>query len=150
MTVNKGKELIDLASQPDTVLGWVNREKAIEITSTTQVERILGYDPSKGLPIYLRNGSFGEYVSLGDFPKWPPMSSKEGRLMKQPHHLKVIKVACAYLQAAANPDDDNAMKVILNEPKRGIGKKSIENIEHIAQSEGVSFKEALALSLIHI
>ena len=47
-----------------------------------------------------------------DFPKWPPMSSKEGRLMKQPHHLKVIKVACAYLQAAANPDDDNAMKVI--------------------------------------
>ena len=144
LTVNKAKELIDLASQPDTVLGWVNREKAIEITSTTQVERILGYDPSKGLPIYLRNGSFGEYVSLGDFPKWPPMSSKEGRLMKQPHHLKVIKVACAYLQAAANPDDDNAMKVILNEPKRGIGKKSIENIEHIAQSEGVSFKEALA------
>ena len=144
LTVNKAKELIDLASQPDTVLGWVNREKAIEITSKTQVERILGYDPSKGLPIYLRNGSFGEYVSLGDFPKWPPMSSKEGRLMKQPHHLKVIKVACAYLQAAANPDDDNAMKVILNEPKRGIGKKSIENIEHIAQSEGVSFKEALA------
>ena len=144
LSVKKAKELIDLASQPDTVLGWVNREKAIEITSTTQVERILGYDPSKGLPIYLRNGSFGEYVSLGDFPKWPPMSSKEGRLMKQPHHLKVIKVACAYLQAAANPDDDNAMKVILNEPKRGIGKKSIENIEHIAQSEGVSFKEALA------
>ena len=65
LTVNKAKELIDLASQPDTVLGWVNREKAIEITSTTQVERILGYDPSKGLPVYLRNGSFGEYVSLG-------------------------------------------------------------------------------------
>ena len=144
LTVKKAKELINLASQPDTVLGWVNREKAIEITSTTQVERILGYDPAKGLPVYLRNGSFGEYVSLGDFPKWPPMSSKEGRLMKQPHHLKVIKVACAYLQAAANPNDDNAMKIILNEPKRGIGKKSIENIEHIAASEERSFKEALA------
>ena len=144
LTVKKAKELIDLASQPDTVLGWVNREKAIEITSTTQVEKILGYDPSKGLPVYLRNGSFGEYVSLGDFPKWPPMSSKEGRLMKQPHHLKVIKVACAYLQAAANPDDDNAIKIILNEPKRGIGKKSIENIEHIAANEAISFKEALA------
>ena len=144
LTVKKAKELIDLASQPDTVLGWVNREKAIEITATTQIERILGYDPSKGLPVYLRNGSFGEYVSLGDFPKWPPMSSKEGRLMKQPHHLKVIKVACAYLQAAANPDDDNAIKIILNEPKRGIGKKSIENIEHIAANEAISFKEALA------
>lgn len=144
LTVKKAKELIDLASQPDTVLGWVNREKAIEITSTTQVEKILGYDTSKGLPVYLRNGSFGEYVSLGDFPKWPPMSSKEGRLMKQPHHLKVIKVACAYLQAAANPDDDNAMKIILNEPKRGIGKKSIENIEHIAANEEIFFKEALA------
>ena len=64
--------------------------------------------------------------------------------MKQPHHLKVIKVACAYLQAAANPDDDNAMKIILNEPKRGIGKKSIENIEHIAANEAISFKEAIA------
>ena len=144
LTTKKAKDLIDLASQPDTVLGWVNREKAIEITATTQIKRILGYDPSKGLPVYLRNGSFGEYVSLGDFPKWPPMSSKEGRLMKQPHHLKVIKVACAYLQAAANPDDDNAIKIILNEPKRGIGKKSIENIEHIAANEAISFKEALA------
>ncbi len=144
LTTKKAKDLIDLASQPDTVLGWVNREKAIEITATTQIERILGYDPSKGLPVYLRNGSFGEYVSLGDFPKWPPMSSKEGRLMKQPHHLKVIKVACAYLQAAANPDDDDAMKIILNEPKRGIGKKSIENIESIAANEAISFKEAIA------
>ncbi|MEC8119267.1 MAG: type I DNA topoisomerase [Actinomycetota bacterium] len=144
LTVKKAKDLINLASQPDTVLGWVNSEKAIEIMATTQIERILGYDPSKGLPVYLRNGSFGEYVSLGDFPKWPPMSSKEGRLMKQPHHLKVIKVACAYLQAAANPDDDDAMKIILNEPKRGIGKKSIENIESIAANEAISFKEAIA------
>ena len=64
--------------------------------------------------------------------------------MKQPHHLKVIKVACAYLQAAANPDDDDAMKIILNEPKRGIGKKSIENIESIAANEAISFKEAIA------
>ena len=144
LTVKKAKDLINLASQPDTVLGWVNSEKAIEIMATTQIERILGYHPSKGLPVYLRNGSFGEYVSLGDFPKWPPMSSKEGRLMKQPHHLKVIKVACAYLQAAANPDDDDAMKIILNEPKRGIGKKSIENIESIAANEAISFKEAIA------
>ena len=50
----------------------------------------------------------------------------------------------AYLQAAANPDDYNAIKIILNEPKRGIGKKSIENIEHIAANEAISFKEALA------
>ena len=88
LTVKKAKELIDLASQPDTVLGWVNREKAIEITSTTQVEKILGYDPSKGLPVYLRNGSFGEYVSLGDFPKWPPMSSKEGAWWNNHINLK--------------------------------------------------------------
>ncbi len=143
LTIKKAKELIDLASKPDTVLGWIEKEKAIKIISSNEVERILGYDPSKGLPVYLRNGSFGEYVSLGDFPKWPPMSSKEGRLMKQPHHLKVIKVACAYLQAATRPDDDKAMKIILNEPKRGIGKKSIEHIENLASSEKVSFKEAL-------
>ena len=144
LTIKKAREFIELASQPDTILGWVNKEKAKDLLNTNEIDNILGYDSSKGLPIYLRSGAFGDYVSLGAFPKWPPMSSKEGQLMKQPHHLKVIKVACAYLRAAENPDDDEAIKIILNEPKRGVGKKSIENIETIAETENTSFKQALA------
>ena len=68
--------------------------------------------------------------------------------MKQPHHLKVIKVACAHLRAAENLNDDEAIQTILNEPKRGIGKRSIEIIEAIAEKEGISFYEALSQQTI--
>ena len=98
----------------------------------TQMDTVLGFVPEKGIPVFLRNGSFGPYVSLGDFPKWPRQTSKEGRLMKQPHHLKIIKVACAHLIAAEDTKADIAIKTILNEPKRGVGKKSIEKLQVIA------------------
>ena len=63
--------------------------------------------------------------------------------MKQPHHLKVIKVACAYLKVAENHKEDASIQVILNEPKRGVGKKSIETLEGIADTEKISLYEAL-------
>ncbi len=143
LTVAKANEFLTLAAEPDTILGWVNDEKASELLQLEEVERILGYESGKGIPVFLRNGAFGPYVSLGDFPKWPRQTSKEGRLMKQPHHLKAIKVACAYLRAAENTKDDEALKTILNEPKRGVGKRSIEILEAIAEKENISFYEVL-------
>lgn len=148
LTVTKAQEFLALAAEPDTILGWVPPEKAPELLHTQAPEKILGFDAVEGIPVFLRNGSFGPYVSLGEFPKWPPQTSKEGRLMKQPHHLKVIKVACAHLRAAENLNDDEAIQTILNEPKRGIGKRSIEIIEAIAEKEGISFYEALSQQTI--
>ena len=45
-------------------------------------------------------------------------------------------------------NDDEAIQTILNEPKRGIGKRSIEIIEAIAEKEGISFYEALSQQTI--
>ncbi len=56
---------------------------------------------------------------------------------------KEIKDIVAYLRAAAYPHDDISLKRILNVPSRGIGKKTIETLEEIAQKNQWGFDETL-------
>lgn len=51
---------------------------------------------------------------------------------------KEIKDLIAYLNILVNSKDDVSLKRIINEPKRGIGDKSIEQLESIATSHGIS------------
>ncbi len=57
---------------------------------------------------------------------------------------KEIKDLISYLKLIANHDDDIALKRIINEPKRGIGNKTIENLESISNSENKSMFEAIS------
>ncbi|MDR0499939.1 MAG: UvrD-helicase domain-containing protein [Coriobacteriales bacterium] len=58
-----------------------------------------------------------------------------------------IRDVMAYLKAVANPCDDIAIKRIINNPRRGIGKTSIAAIEHLAFHEKCTFFEACELML---
>ncbi|MBQ9601473.1 MAG: UvrD-helicase domain-containing protein, partial [Neisseriaceae bacterium] len=49
-----------------------------------------------------------------------------------------IKHALAYLRLLVNPNDDNALLRVINFPPRGIGTRSVENIQAAAQEEGIS------------
>ena len=53
-----------------------------------------------------------------------------------------IKHALAYLRLAVNPDDDNALMRVINVPTRGIGTRSIENIQALAAEQGISLWQA--------
>ncbi|MGF6148439.1 DNA helicase II [Kingella potus] len=53
-----------------------------------------------------------------------------------------IKHALAYLRLAANPDDDNALLRVINVPPRGIGARTIENIQTASSEQGVSLWQA--------
>ncbi|MDO5058569.1 MAG: 3'-5' exonuclease [Neisseria sp.] len=53
-----------------------------------------------------------------------------------------IKHALAYLRLAANPDDDNALLRVINMPTRGIGTRTVENIQTASQEQGVSLWQA--------
>lgn len=53
-----------------------------------------------------------------------------------------IKNALAYLRLAVNPDDDNALLRIINVPTRGIGARSIENIQAAANEANTSLWQA--------
>lgn len=54
---------------------------------------------------------------------------------------KEIKDVIAYLQMMLNPKDNGAVKRIINVPKRGIGDKTVENIERAADQAGLSITE---------
>lgn len=54
---------------------------------------------------------------------------------------KEIKDAIAYLRLIFNPNDNISLKRIINEPKRKIGKTTIEYAEELAGQNGVSIYE---------
>ena len=57
---------------------------------------------------------------------------------------KEIKDVMAYLRLIENPGDNVSMQRIINEPKRGIGAKTMAAIEAYAASYGISIFEALS------
>lgn len=56
---------------------------------------------------------------------------------------KEIKDIIAYLRLVANTNDNVSLKRIINEPKRGIGKTSLEKIEEVATNYGISMFDVI-------
>ena len=56
---------------------------------------------------------------------------------------KEIKDLLAYLKLISNPSDDLSLKRVINEPKRKIGDKTIENLEIKANNLNISMFEAI-------
>lgn len=56
---------------------------------------------------------------------------------------KEIKDIMAYMRLVVNPKDDMSLRRIINEPKRGIGEKTIEKLQAFASVRGESMLEAL-------
>ena len=56
---------------------------------------------------------------------------------------KEIKDVMAYMRLVVNPYDDLSFKRVVNEPKRGMGDKSVEKVEAFAKVRGESLLQAL-------
>ena len=54
------------------------------------------------------------------------------------YERKEIKDIIAYLRLVSNPSDNVSLKRIINEPKRGIGKTSLDNVQACADSNNIS------------
>jgi DNA helicase-2/ATP-dependent DNA helicase PcrA len=54
-----------------------------------------------------------------------------------------VKHALAYLRLVAAPDDDNAFLRVVNFPARGIGGRTIEQLQDAARRDGVSLMRAI-------
>ncbi len=60
------------------------------------------------------------------------------------YQRKEIKDLLAYFRLTANPKDEEALKRVINYPRRGIGKTSIENIVIAANQHGVSMWDIIS------
>ena len=54
-----------------------------------------------------------------------------------------VKDAVAYLRAVVNPDDQVALKRIINVPKRAIGDTSVAHVDRFAERAGIGFMAGL-------
>ena len=59
------------------------------------------------------------------------------------YERKEIKDTIAYLRLIENTNDNLSLQRIINEPKRGIGKTSLEKIEQISMVNGISMYEVI-------
>ena len=59
------------------------------------------------------------------------------------YERKEIKDAIAYLRLIQNPADNLSLTRIINEPKRGVGKTSLDNIDALAADSGISMYEII-------
>lgn len=58
-----------------------------------------------------------------------------------------IRDVMAYLTLTVNPADDIAAKRVVNLPRRGIGKGTVEKVERLAWTQGIPFLQAAELAL---
>lgn len=65
------------------------------------------------------------------------------------YERKEIKDVIAYLRLIHNPADNISLKRIINEPKRGIGKTSLDNVQQISDQSGSSMYEIIKHSEEH-
>jgi len=56
-----------------------------------------------------------------------------------------VKHALAYLRLIANPEDDTALLRVINFPTRGIGARSIEQLQEAAREQGISLWQAACM-----
>jgi len=59
------------------------------------------------------------------------------------YERKEIKDMVAYLRLITNPDDDLSFERVVNEPKRGIGKTSVDRLRAYATEHDISFYQAV-------
>ena len=62
------------------------------------------------------------------------------------YERKEIKDTISYLRLVQNTSDNLSLTRIINEPKRGIGKTSLDNIEEISYQAGISMYEVIKKS----
>ena len=63
------------------------------------------------------------------------------------YERKEIKDIISYLRLIQNPSDNLSLKRIINEPKRGIGKTSLDKIETISEANNISMYEIIKMQI---
>ena len=58
-----------------------------------------------------------------------------------------IRDAMAYFRVAVSPDDGLGLERIINTPKRGIGDKALQTLNHIARTNGIGLLDACRIAV---
>lgn len=120
--------------------GATEQEEALFVTEKIQqLTREEGYSPSDVAILYRTNAqsrAIEDTLVKSNMPYQMVGGTKF-------YERKEIKDIIAYLRLIANPDDDLSFERVVNVPKRGIGKTSIERLREYASIHDISFNQAV-------
>ncbi|RDW18971.1 DNA helicase PcrA [Oceanobacillus chungangensis] len=120
--------------------GMTEQEEALFVTEKIQqLTRNEGYSPGDIAILYRTNAQSRAIEAAF-------MKSNIGYQMVGGHKFydrKEIKDLTSYLRLITNPDDDLSFVRVVNEPKRGIGKTSIERLQAYAADNDLSLNQAV-------
>ena len=116
-----GEEVASMPAniEPDTL----KFERAMELLSTSQDERVLGVDPASGLDVWVKAGHFGPYVQLGSTGD----QKNESKTKKKPKTASLFKnmtIETVTLKEGLR---------LLSLP-RVVGKSPVDNVDITAQN----------------
>ncbi|WP_337019443.1 DNA helicase PcrA [Oceanobacillus massiliensis] len=120
--------------------GATEQEEAIYVTDKIQeLTRGNGYSPNDVAILYRTNA---QSRAIEDTLLKSGMSYQMVGGQKF-YERKEIKDMIAYLRLITNPDDDLSFERVVNEPKRGIGKTSVERLRAYAAQHDISMYDAV-------
>lgn len=132
-TQREGGELVTYRRCADEKL------EAWYVTNEIEEWRSKGYKYSDMAILYRKNAQSRPFEDKLSFRRIPYRVLAGLRF----YDRKEIKDVTSYLRLLENPDDDVAMLRVINEPKRGVGAKSLSNITNYAKAYGMSVYQAL-------
>lgn len=141
--MRREKRLWTAAGAGDKIVGYVaddeHDEAAFVANEVNQLVNVEGM-PSSDIAVFYRanaqSRAFEEvFIRLG-----LPYKVVGGVRF---YERREVRDVMAYLRAIVNPNDDIAVRRILNTPKRGIGDTSVAAIEHLANERQLTFGDAL-------
>lgn len=120
--------------------GGTEQEEALFITDKIQqLMRVEGYKPEDIAILYRTNA---QSRAIEDTLVKSNISYQMVGGTKF-YERKEIKDMIAYLRLITNPNDDISFERIVNEPKRGIGRTTIDRLRAYATEHDISFSEAV-------
>ncbi len=96
------------------------------------------------MSILIRTNSLSKHIETALLKNNIPYRVSGGTSFFQ---RKEIKDIIGYLKVMANPDDDVNLMRVINTPRRGIGKKTIQHINDLAEKEKISLYSAITASI---
>ena len=108
-----------------------------ETITLLKIQEDLSYD---NFGILIRTNSLAAAIEDALLMEGIPYAVSGGQSFFQ---RKEIKDIIAYLRVITNPDDDISLLRIINTPRRGIGKKALEQITELGKKEKCSIFAAL-------
>ncbi|WP_405027702.1 DNA helicase PcrA [Lentibacillus songyuanensis] len=130
----------DNGSQINYYQGATEQEEALFVTDKIQeLTSTQGFSP-KDIAILYRTNAQSRAIEATLMKSTIPYQMVGGQKF---YERKEIKDLTSYLRLITNPDDDISFERVVNVPKRGIGKTSIDRLRDYATQHDLSFYEAV-------